>query len=66
MAVRHAGDEALSARRSPIVPDHLGRDCGLIYEDKARGIELGLLGFERGAFGGNVRPILLGGVQSFF
>jgi hypothetical protein len=48
------------------VPDHLGRDCGLVDEDKARRIELGLLGFERSAFGGNVRPILLGGVQSFF
>jgi hypothetical protein len=48
------------------VPDHLGRDRGLVDEDKARRIELGLLGFERSAFGGNVRPILLGGVQSFF
>jgi hypothetical protein len=48
------------------VPDHLGRDRRLVDEDKARGIELGLLGFERSALGGYVRPILLGGVQSFF
>jgi hypothetical protein len=64
--MRHAGDEALSARRSPVVADHLGRDRGLVDEDKACRIELGLLGFERSAFDGNVRPILLGGVQSFF
>jgi hypothetical protein len=48
------------------VPHHLGRDRGLIDEDEARCIELGLLGFERSALGGNVRAILLGGVQSFF
>jgi hypothetical protein len=66
MAVGHAGNETLAARRSPIVPNHLGRDRGLVDEDEARGIELGLLGFQRSALGGNVRPILLGGVQSFF
>ena len=66
VAVRHAGDEALAARRSPIVPDHLRRDRGLVDEDKTRRTQLGLLGFQRSALGGNVRAILLGGVQSFF
>jgi hypothetical protein len=48
------------------VPDHLRRDRGLIDKDEARRIELGLFGFERSALGGNVRTILLGGVQRFF
>ena len=29
-------------------------------------MQLGLLGFQRGALGSNVRPILLGCVQCFF
>jgi len=66
VAVRHAGDKALAARRTPVVPDHLCRDRGLVDEDEARRIELGLLGFERGALCGNIRTILLGGVQGFF
>jgi hypothetical protein len=48
------------------VPDHLGRDRGLVDEDQARCFELGLLGFQRSALGGNVRTVLLGGVQRFF
>jgi hypothetical protein len=48
------------------VADHLRRDRGLIDEDEARRIELRLLGLQRRALGGDVRPILLGGVQSFF
>ena len=66
VAMRHARDEALAARRSPIVADHLRRDRRLVDEDETRRIELGLLGFQRSARGGNVRAILLGGVQSFF
>lgn len=49
-----------------MMPDHLGRDCRLIDEHQARRIELGLLGFQLGARGGDVRTILLRGVQSFF
>jgi hypothetical protein len=64
--MRHAGNQALTARRSPVVADHLRRDRGLIDEDEARRIELRLLGLQRSALGGDVRPILLGGVQSFF
>jgi hypothetical protein len=48
------------------VPGHLGRDSGLVDEDEARRLELGLLGLQRSALGGDIRPILLGGVQSFF
>jgi hypothetical protein len=66
VAVRHTGDEALSARGAPIVPDHLGRDGGLVDEDEARCMELALLCFQCSALGSNVRSILLGGVQRFF
>ena len=59
-------DEALAARGSPVVPGHFRRDRGLIDEDEARRAQLGLLGLQRSSLGGNVRPILLGGVQSFF
>jgi hypothetical protein len=44
------------------VADHLRRDRGLVDEDEARRIELGLFGFERSALRGNVRAILLRGV----
>jgi hypothetical protein len=66
MAVRHLGDEALAARTAPVVSDHLGGDRCLIYEGQTRRIERRLLGFQFGACGGNIRAILLGGVQSFF
>jgi hypothetical protein len=66
MSVRHRPDEALPARRASVLPDHLRRDRRLIYKDKAPRIENGLLGFELGACGGDVRTILLGGAQSFF
>jgi len=60
--VRHAGDKTLAARGTPVVPDHLRRDPGLVDEDETRRIELGLLGSEGGALGSNVWTILLGGV----
>ena len=66
MSVRHAGDEALPARRAAIASYHLRRDRRLVDEHQARRIQLGLLGLQRGALGRNVRAILLGGVQSFF
>jgi hypothetical protein len=49
-------------------PNHriLARQKGRVDKDEARRIELGLFGFERSALGGNVRTILLGGVQRFF
>ena len=65
-AVRHASDDALAARRAPVVPDHRRRDCCLVDEDEAGRIEFRLLGIERGAPGGNITTILLGGVQRSF
>ena len=66
MAVRHAGDKALAARRPPVVSDHLRRDPGLVDEDEAQPIKLGLFGSEGSALGGNVRSFLLGGAKCFF
>jgi hypothetical protein len=49
-----------------MVPDHLRRDRRLVDEHEARRIEALLLSFQLGTRGGDVRTILLGGVQSFF
>ena len=49
-----------------MVPNHLGRDRRLIDEHEARRTQARLLCFQFGARGGDVRTILLGGVQSFF
>ena len=51
---------------APVVPDHLRRHRRLVDEHEARRFELGLLGLQLGACGGDIRTILLGGVQSFF
>jgi hypothetical protein len=64
--MRHLRHEALSARRAPVVSDHLGRDRRLVDEHQAQRIEARLLGSQLGARGSDVRPILLGGVQRFF
>jgi hypothetical protein len=64
--VGYARDEALTARRTPVVPDHLRRDRGFVDKDEARRTQLGPLGFQRNARGSDVRPILLGSVQCFF
>jgi hypothetical protein len=63
VTVGHARDEALTAWRTPIMPDHLRCDRGLVDKNEARRTQLGLLGFQRSALGSDVRPILLGGVQ---
>jgi hypothetical protein len=43
------------------VPDHLCRYRRLINKDETPHIKSGLLGYEPGACGGDVRTILLGG-----
>ena len=66
VTVWHAGDQPLTARTAAIVTDHFRRDRGLVNEHQARRLERRLLSFERCARSRNIRPILLGGVQSFF
>ena len=66
MAVGNGGPAALAALGPAAQARHLGRGAGLIDEDELLGIEL-RLGLEPGlAAGGNVRPLLLGGVGGFF
>jgi hypothetical protein len=66
MAVRNFCNQTIATRTAPVSPYHLGRDCRLVNEDKSRRIKRRLLGFQLRARGGDVRTILLGGVQSFF
>ena len=66
VAMRHLGDQALATRRASVVADHLRRDRRLVDESEARRREFGLLGFELAPSGGDIRTILLGGVQRFF
>ena len=66
VTVWHAGDQPLAARAAAIVTDHFRRDRGLVNEHQARCLERRLLSFQRSARSRNIRPILLGGVQSFF
>jgi len=48
------------------MPDHLGRYRRLVDEDETWRIKLGLLGLQFGTRCSDIRPILFGGVQSFF
>jgi hypothetical protein len=61
MSVRHRSHEALPAQAASVMTDHLRRDRRLINKDETPHIKTGLLGYELGACGGNVRTILLGG-----
>jgi hypothetical protein len=43
VAMRHAGTQALAAKRSSVTPGHVRRDPRLVAEDEASGIEIKLL-----------------------
>lgn len=64
--VRHRRAAAFAARRPASQARHLGRGAGLVDEDQAFGIKLGLLGEPGFAPGGDVGPRLLAGVRGFF
>ena len=66
VAVRNLGDQPLANWAASVLAHHLGRHRGLVDEHQTRCLQLGLLGFQRGARGGDIRTILLGGVQCFF
>jgi len=66
MSVWNLGDETVTDRRAAVLPDHLRRHRRLVDEDETLSLELGLLGLQCGTRGRDVRPILLGCVQSFF
>jgi hypothetical protein len=48
------------------MPDHLGRNRGLVDEDETWHIKLGLLDPQLGTRRSDIRTILFGGMQSFF
>ena len=66
MAVRHGRPAALSPGCPTVAPGHLGRGAGLVDEDEAFRLQLGLY-LEPGQPPlPDVRPLLLGGVRRFF
>ncbi len=66
MAMGYAGAATFTPRRPSAQPGHLGRGAGLVDEDELLGIEIGLAVEPRSAAGGDIRPLLLGGVRGFF
>jgi hypothetical protein len=56
----------LAARRAAVAAGHVGLGPGLVDKDQARGIKPPLIFFPLRAPPGDVRPILLAGVQAFF
>ncbi len=66
MAIRHSGDQSLASRRPAAAARHVGADPGFIDEDEALRVQQRLAFAPENARGGDVRPLLLGGVQAFF
>src|SRR5262249_32622097 len=65
-AMRYAGDQALTARGTPVRPHHGGGGPGLVEEDQMRRIQLRLLALPGSARRGDIRPILLAGLERLF
>ena len=66
MAVRYWGPASLAARRTTAQPGHLGRGAGLVDENQALGLQVGLK-LEPGIPPlEDVRPLLLACVRCFF
>jgi hypothetical protein len=66
VAVWHAGEQALAARRAAMRAGHVGFGPGLVDEDQPSRIKPALIGFPARAPSGDVGTILLGGEQCFF
>ena len=66
MAVRHLGDEPFAPRAAPVGTRHVGLHPRLVDEDQAGGIKPPLVLFSLCPPSGDVRAILLAGVQAFF
>jgi hypothetical protein len=65
-AATNLGNQPLAAGCPSVLPHHFRRDRRFVDEHEARRIERRLLGLQLGACRGDVRSILLGGVQEFF
>ena len=66
MAVRNRSHQAQTSGAPAEVPGHVGRCRRFINEDKALRIECGLAADEGVTSLGDIRTLLLGGVQTFF
>jgi hypothetical protein len=64
MAVWDLADQPFAARRTPALPSHVGRGAGLIDEDQAFGVELGLNPYRPRR--SHIRSILLSRAHAFF
>ena len=64
--MRHFLDEPLALRCSPVEAGDRRRDAGFIDEDQSLQIKPWLLLLQGLTSGGDVRPVLLGGPQTFF
>jgi len=64
--MRHFLDEPLALRCSPVEADDRRRDAGFIDENQPLQIKPRLLLLQGFTSGGDVRPVLLGGPQTFF
>ena len=65
-AVRHLGDQASAAGAAAMAAGHVGLGPGLVDEHQALGVKPVLMLLPPGAAPGDVGPILLAGVQTFF
>ena len=66
MPVRDRRPASLAARRPAAEPRHLRRSPGFVDEDQVLGVEVRLRVEPGLAPGGDVGPLLLGGVRCFF
>ena len=66
VAVQHCLDKPIALRRPPVETGNRCRDAGFIDEDKPFRIKPRLLLLQGLTCGGDVRPVLLGGPQTFF
>jgi len=64
--MRHPCDKALAALRATMSTGHVGLGPGLVDKDEARCGNAVLMASPPLALGGDVGPILLSGVQTFF
>lgn len=66
VALQHLVDQAFTARGAAVDAGDIARDAGLIDEGQPFWIKPRLLSSQGLTRGGDVRPILFGGVQAFF
>lgn len=64
--MRHAGHQALPTQGTAMGTGHVGLGPGLVDEDQAGRVDAALMAAPAFALGGDVGPMLLGGVQAFF